>query len=45
MNQKMYQNYLKDLQSIAKTGNVSDPEVLNDLKVMNSDKYFKIRFA
>lgn len=40
--QKMYQNYLKDLQSIAKTGNVSDPGVLNDLKVMNSDKRIEI---
>lgn len=40
--QKMYQDYLRDLDAIAKTGDVSDPTILNDLEAMNSEKRIEI---
>lgn len=40
--QKMYQDYLKDLDSIAKTGDVKDQAVLDDLSVMNSEKRIEL---
>lgn len=40
--QKMYQDYLRDLDSIAKTGEISDPAVLTDLEAMNSEKRIEI---
>lgn len=40
--QQMYQNYLKDLESIAKTGNVTNDTPLNDLNEMNSETRINI---
>lgn len=40
--QKMYQNYLNDLESIASTGSVSNDTPLNDLSEMNSETRINI---
>lgn len=40
--QKMYQDYLQDLEAIAKNGDVKDQAVLDDLKVMNSEKRIEL---
>lgn len=40
--QKMYQDYLQDLESIAQNGNVKDQAVLDDLNVMNSEKRIEL---
>ncbi len=40
--QKMYQDYLRDLDTIANTGNINDQAVLSDLDAMNSEKRIEI---
>ncbi len=40
--QKMYQDYLKDLDSIAKSGNVNTDYIDKDLSSMNSEKRIQI---
>lgn len=40
--QQMYQDYLKDLDYIAKSGKISDQNITKDLKAMNSEKRIKI---
>lgn len=40
--QKMYQDYLKDLDSIAQSGTVNTYDIDNDLNAMNSEKRIQI---
>lgn len=40
--QKMYQDYLQDLEAIAQNGDVKDQAVLDDLNVMNSEKRIEL---
>lgn len=40
--QQMYQNYLKDLNSIAAQGKVTDPQINEDLKSMSSEARIQI---
>lgn len=40
--QKMYQDYLQDLDAIAKNGDVKDQAVLDDLSIMNSEKRIEL---
>lgn len=40
--QKMYQDYLQDLDIIAKNGNIKDSRIADDLNVMNSEKRIQL---